>query len=350
MEASTNSYVNTTSAGLMLKNGPLITAVFVIAYLVIFLAGFIGNTLVCLIVARNAVMYNVTNCFIVNLAVADILVSIFCMPITLVANILEGWPFGLVMCKLTPVIQGISVAASIFTLTVIAVDRHNNIVNPLRPRMEYRTACVSIVIIWALAVAIMVPQGVVLQVETYEVKPGLKLNYCDETGWPTYSYRRAFTCSVFLLTYLLPLIIISIAYVRIARKVWTRNVPGASEETPATGNAQATISKQKIKVVKMILVVVITFGVSYLPLHACVLLAEFGAMTQDQFRILLLYCIPIAHWLAFSQSSVNPIVYGYYSNNFRRGFRSVMRPTQFCNFGSVEMSASGPRETDRLRP
>ena len=36
---------------------------------------------------------------------------------------LAGWPFGSVVCKLSGMVQGISVSASVFTLVAIAVDR-----------------------------------------------------------------------------------------------------------------------------------------------------------------------------------------------------------------------------------
>lgn len=52
--------------------------------------GVVGNTLIVWIVLCNPRMRNVTNYFIVNLAVADILVCVFCLPITLLSNLLSG--------------------------------------------------------------------------------------------------------------------------------------------------------------------------------------------------------------------------------------------------------------------
>lgn len=64
--------------------------VYTIAYSLVFFVAVIGNTLVILVVYRNPRMHTVTNYFIVNLAVADILVTVFCLPITLVNNLLSG--------------------------------------------------------------------------------------------------------------------------------------------------------------------------------------------------------------------------------------------------------------------
>ena len=64
--------------------------VYSLAYLLIFLCALIGNTMVIIVVIRTPRMRNVTNYLIANLAVADILVAIFCIPITLLSNIFSG--------------------------------------------------------------------------------------------------------------------------------------------------------------------------------------------------------------------------------------------------------------------
>lgn len=63
---------------------------FILAYTFIFLMCMIGNILVCFIVVKNRQMRTVTNMFILNLAISDLLVGIFCMPTTLVDNLITG--------------------------------------------------------------------------------------------------------------------------------------------------------------------------------------------------------------------------------------------------------------------
>lgn len=69
---------------------PPVTAVFTVSYLLIFLVCMLGNGVVCFIVLRSKNMRTVTNLFILNLAISDLLVGIFCMPTTLVDNIITG--------------------------------------------------------------------------------------------------------------------------------------------------------------------------------------------------------------------------------------------------------------------
>lgn len=69
------------------RHSPAMTAVYCFAYTMVFLVGLVGNLLVVSVVWRSPRMRNVTNYFIVNLAVADILVLVFCLPATLLSNI-----------------------------------------------------------------------------------------------------------------------------------------------------------------------------------------------------------------------------------------------------------------------
>lgn len=69
---------------------PSVAAVFTISYLLIFAVCMVGNGVVCFIVLRSKNMRTVTNLFILNLAISDLLVGIFCMPTTLVDNIITG--------------------------------------------------------------------------------------------------------------------------------------------------------------------------------------------------------------------------------------------------------------------
>lgn len=67
-----------------------VAASYILAYFFIFLLCIVGNVLVCLIVLENRRMRTVTNLFILNLAISDLLVGIFCIPTTLVDNLITG--------------------------------------------------------------------------------------------------------------------------------------------------------------------------------------------------------------------------------------------------------------------
>lgn len=52
-------------------------------------------------------MRTITNLFLLNLAVSDLFLGVFCMPFTLVGMLLRDFIFGELMCKLLPYLQGV---------------------------------------------------------------------------------------------------------------------------------------------------------------------------------------------------------------------------------------------------
>lgn len=74
--------------------------VLIAIHAVVFIIGLIGNALVCIAVYRNHSMRTVTNYFIVNLALADFMVILICLPPTVLWDVTETWFFGTAMCRI----------------------------------------------------------------------------------------------------------------------------------------------------------------------------------------------------------------------------------------------------------
>ncbi|XP_012156610.1 neuropeptide SIFamide receptor [Ceratitis capitata] len=108
-------------------------------YIPIFIFALLGNGIVCYIVQSTPRMRTVTNYFIANLAVGDILMTVFCIPFSFVSIfILKHWPFGTVLCNLVNYSQAVSVLVSAYTLVAISIDRYLAIMKPLKPRITKR--------------------------------------------------------------------------------------------------------------------------------------------------------------------------------------------------------------------
>lgn len=73
---------------------------------IIFSLGITGNVLVILTILQNSRMRTVTNMFLLNLAISDLLLGVFCMPFTLIGQLLRDFIFGEVFCKLISFFQG----------------------------------------------------------------------------------------------------------------------------------------------------------------------------------------------------------------------------------------------------
>ncbi|XP_074200864.1 neuropeptide FF receptor 2 isoform X1 [Camelus bactrianus] len=323
---------------------PQVAAVFIISYFLIFFLCMVGNTVVCFIVMRNKHMHTVTNLFILNLAISDLLVGIFCMPTTLLDNIIAvlearslrrrcqhgwvlGWPFGSTMCKISGLVQGMSVAASVFTLVAIAVDRFQCVVYPFKPKLSIKTSFVIIMIIWVLAIAIIAPSAIMLHVKE-EKYYRVTLNSQNKTGpvywcredWPNQEMRKTYTTVLFANIYLAPMFLIVIMYGRIGIALFKTTVPHRGTQNQEQWHM---VSKKKQKVIKMLLTVALLFILSWLPLWTLMMLSDYADLSPDELRLINIYVYPFAHWLAFCNSSVNPIIYGFFNENFRRGFQDA---------------------------
>ena len=92
------------------------------------LAAFIGNVSLFLIVYKNPNLRTITNMFILNLAAADILVSVLSMPVTMVTIVKEYWVFGHTACVVLGYFTILSFIASVMSLGMIAINRYFYIV------------------------------------------------------------------------------------------------------------------------------------------------------------------------------------------------------------------------------
>lgn len=81
------------------------TWVLIVCNAAVFIVGLVGNALVCVAVYRNHTMRTVTNYFIVNLAVADFLVILMCLPPTVIWDVTSTWFFGVALCKIVLYLQ-----------------------------------------------------------------------------------------------------------------------------------------------------------------------------------------------------------------------------------------------------
>ncbi len=110
--SSDDNFHNSTTGfwGNMTSHGPrrstLSGQVRIPLYCLIFLLAVVGNALVIVTLAQNRRMRTVTNVFLINLSISDLLLAVFCMPFTLIPTLLRNFIFGKVMCVLLRYLQG----------------------------------------------------------------------------------------------------------------------------------------------------------------------------------------------------------------------------------------------------
>lgn len=78
----------------------------IVLYSLIFLLSVLGNSLIITVLVRNRRMRTVTNLFLLSLSVSDLMVSIVCIPFTLIPNLMRNFIFGTGICKLVMYFMG----------------------------------------------------------------------------------------------------------------------------------------------------------------------------------------------------------------------------------------------------
>lgn len=129
-------------------------------YGLISLIGIVGNSLVVYVVCIRKSMQSVTNLFIMNLALSDILVCLLAVPFTPISFFQDNWSLGKFLCHLIPFSLGVSVYVSTLTSLAIAIDRYFVIVHPFKPRMKLGVCCLLIGVVWIVSISISLPLAI----------------------------------------------------------------------------------------------------------------------------------------------------------------------------------------------
>ncbi|XP_069686443.1 tachykinin-like peptides receptor 99D isoform X2 [Periplaneta americana] len=238
-----------------------VVALLSLCYGTISVVAVVGNSLVIWIVATSRRMQNVTNCFISNLALADIVIGLFAIPFQFQAALLQRWNLPHFMCAFCPFVQVLSVNVSVFTLTAIAVDRHRAILNPLSASPSKLCARLAVACIWAVSGALAAPMAAALRVSIIEDARGRRKPFCHNARLPD-DAMLAYRVVLLVLQYLTPLCVISCVYVRMALTLWGAKTPGNAQSA-----RDATLMRNKKKVIKMLVIVVALFALCWLPLQ-----------------------------------------------------------------------------------
>ncbi|XP_077156092.1 neuropeptide Y receptor type 1 [Paroedura picta] len=298
-----------------------------LAYGAVILLGISGNLALIVIILKQKEMRNVTNILIVNLSFSDLLITIMCLPLTFVYTLMDHWVFGEAMCKLNPFVQCVSITVSVFSLVLIAVERHQLIINPRGWRPNNRHAYIGIATIWLLALASSLPFLVYheltdepfrnITLEEYQGK------YVCLDSFPSETARLSYTTALLIIQYLGPLCFIFICYL----KIYTRLKRRSNMMDKMRDNKYRSTETKRINI--MLMSIVVAFAVCWLPLTIFNTVFDWnheilpGATCSH--NLLFLIC----HLTAMISTCVNPIFYGFLNKNFQRDLQVLFR---FCDF------------------
>ncbi|KAM9540181.1 LOW QUALITY PROTEIN: G-protein coupled receptor 83 [Salvelinus alpinus] len=281
----------------------------IIAYSVIIIISLFGNIVVCHVVIKNKKMHSVTSLFIINLAVADLMITLLNTPFTLARFVNSTWVFGKTMCHVSRFAQYCSVHVSVLTLVAIALDRHQVVMHPMRQRKSM-FGMIGIVVIWVTASCFSLPHAIYQKLLRFDF--GKVMVCLPSFPQPSDVFWKYLDLATFFLLYLLPLSINSIAYIIVAKKLWMRNAIGD------VTLAQYVAHRQRMKMtLKMLMLVVAVFAICWFPLNCYVILVSSQAINTNN-AIYFTF-----HWFAMSSTCYNPFIYCWLNGSFRTELKSL---------------------------
>ncbi|XP_034564100.1 somatostatin receptor type 2-like [Notolabrus celidotus] len=303
------------------------SVVITLIYFAVCAVGLCGNTLVIYVILRYAKMKTVTNIYILNLAVADVL-CMMSLPFIALQLALVRWPFGEVLCRIIMTVDSLNQFTSIFSLMVMSIDRYLAVVHPIKST-KWRKPLIAKLIsltVWGVSLLVILPTMIFSGLD--------KVPVCGIL-WPEPQdvYYKAFIFYTFLVGFFLPLTVICLCYLLIIVKVKSSGL--------RVGSTKRKHSERKVT--RMVSIVVVVFVLCWLPFYLFNVTSVTSSIdatsaVKSTFDFVVV--------LGYTNSCANPILYAFLSDNFKKSFQNVLSLKKVAGLDEIERSDS---RADRSR-
>ncbi|CAK7294481.1 Chemokine XC receptor 1 [Vulpes lagopus] len=273
-----------------------------ILYFLVFLLSLVGNSLVLWVLVKYESLESLTNVFILNLCLSDLVFS--CLLPVWAMGYHWGWVLGDFLCKLLNMIFSISLYSSIFFLTIMTIHRYISVVRPLSSLRVHTLQCRVLMTtsVWATSILSSMPDAIF-----HKVFP----EGCH------YSENKWFLTSVYQhnIFFLLSIGIILFCYVEILRTLFRSR------------------SKRRPRTVRLIFTIVVAYFLSWAPYNLVLFLQtllKLGVIQSCELSQQIDYALLICRNVAFSHCCFNPVLYVFVGVKFRRHLKSLLQHFWLC--------------------
>ncbi|XP_016090002.1 probable G-protein coupled receptor 25 [Sinocyclocheilus grahami] len=275
-----------------------------VLYVIMFLTGFLGNLFVIVVIGkRHKKTGRLVDTFVMNLALAD-LVFVFTLPLWAVSAHYDEWPFGETLCKISSFIIAVNRFSNIFFLMCMSVDRYLAVVRLMDSQFLRSSNCAQITcgVVWIISFFLGIPSLVYRRLKDDTV--------CWEDSKS--SFVQGMNLLTIFLTFLLPVLILCLCYGSILVNLRRHS------HTAANSRAEA----RRRHSVKIVLTIIVAFLISWLPFNLfktiqVIVLMSTGDLSGET-RVIVLSGLTLSCCLAFLNSCVNPAIYLFLDQHFRR--------------------------------
>ncbi|XP_036616390.1 chemokine XC receptor 1 [Trichosurus vulpecula] len=284
-------------------NFELATLSHTVFYSLVFVLSLAGNSLVLWVLVKYESLESLTNTFILNLCLSDLLFSCL-LPFWIVVHY-YGWIFGAFFCKLSNMIFHISLNSSVIFLMVMTVHRYLSVVHPLSSlgSKSFRSRAQIVSAIWVASILASVPDTIF-----HTVLPDMWLPIwaCE------YSELKWFLLSVYEhnLIFLFSLVVILFCYIQILRTLFRSH------------------SRRRHRTVRLIFTIVGVYFLSWAPYNVLLFLQtlqRLGIFQSCEVIKQIEYSVQICKEIAFAHCCFNPVLYVFVGIKFRGHLKVLCR-------------------------
>ncbi|CAL7944246.1 unnamed protein product [Xylocopa violacea] len=290
---------------------------------------FVANVVTIYSITRNRRRqhsWSAVYALILHLAVADLLVTVFCIGGEAVWTYTVAWIWGNVACKVFKFLQVFSLYLSTFVLVLIGVDRFFAVRYPMKGFNTTDRCLKSVVVAWILSSILASPQIVVFHVAQ---GPFIEeFTQCVTHGFYTKPWQEQLYVSLSLFfMFLLPLAILITTYVStiitisqsermFKLELTNNNVCHINGDI----NRRRLMHRAKVKSLRISVVIVVAFILWWMPYYTMMIIFMFlnpDNRLSEELRSGIFF-------FGMSNSLVNPLIYGAFHLWPRRKRRSLI--------------------------
>lgn len=301
-------------------------------YVPLIFVSLVGNALVIVGLGRcGKLPQNSTNVYVLNLAVADMLVTLTSMWVHLTADFAAKWLYGPVFCQLNSFMQVTSLVASVLTMCSLAADRFLGVVTDMfhgRTVLRAKSA-VALLAIWTCAVVTAVP----LLVYTREYRRqwrNYEETWCVDNLWPSvpqydsalnatvlvYPSRTVYYTAIAVLLYVIPLLLMASAYVAIILKLRKKDALILANDRCC----RYRTSGQR-KAIYMLILLLVVFAVCWLPFQFSMLYYEYNFAGLGEAPDWWVHLHYWSMYMSYANSALNPVIFIAFSTKTKQGIK-----------------------------
>nr|XP_046265340.1 chemokine XC receptor 1 [Scatophagus argus] len=310
----------------IIQHGAVFTPVF---FSIVVILSLFGNILVIVILAKYENLKSLTNAFILNLAISDLL---FTAGLPFWAHYhRSGWTLGEPACKIVSFVFYVGFCSSSILLILMTIHRYVAVMNPLSDIVSskgFSSVLVSLVI-WTVAALVSSPALIFTKV--------LEKNYCEYMNsfwklWGIYQQNVLFLVS-------------SVVFIFCYSQIMCRLL-------------RPTAQRRRSKTLKLIFALVVVFFLGWGPYNIVIFLHSMYSWPQPaadsktlkrncEILITLDYAFYISRLLAFSHCCLNPVFYVFMGIKFKNHLKRILKSWDFNNRSSIRSRQSRPTITSQ---